>query len=43
VTGLVNVLREDIAKHWNEDEIKSALNLAPELDGRNIKVKRVLE
>lgn len=43
VTGLVNVLREDIAKPWDEEEIKSALALAPELDGRSIKVKRVLE
>lgn len=43
VTGLVNVLRDDVAKPWNEGEIKSALDLAPELDGRSIKVKRVLE
>ncbi len=42
VTGLENVMREDIAESWPEDEVESALGQAPEREGKFIKVKRVL-
>ena len=43
VTGLENVLEEDVIRDWDNKEIDLALNQAPELDGREVKVKRVLE
>ncbi|MCD4694106.1 Asp-tRNA(Asn)/Glu-tRNA(Gln) amidotransferase subunit GatC [bacterium] len=43
VTGLENVLEEDVVRDWDNKEIDLALNQAPELDGREVKVKRVLE
>ena len=43
VTGLANVLREDKAEEWNEAEREAALKQAPEMEGRQVKVKRVLE
>jgi aspartyl-tRNA(Asn)/glutamyl-tRNA(Gln) amidotransferase subunit C len=43
VTGLENVLREDVAEDWNEQEKKAALSEAPELEDNQYKVKRVLE
>lgn len=43
VTGLVNVFREDEAKDWPQDEIDAAIKDAPDSDGKNIRVKRVLE
>lgn len=43
VTGLENVLREDVARDWDEKEIEEALKDAPEREGRFIKVKRVIE
>lgn len=43
VTGLENVLREDIVKGWDKEEIEAALKGAPEREGRFIKVKRVIE
>ena len=43
VTGLENVLREDVIENWNEQEKQSALNEAPELEDGQYKVKRVLE
>jgi aspartyl-tRNA(Asn)/glutamyl-tRNA(Gln) amidotransferase subunit C len=42
VTGLENVLREDAAEPWDERQRDAALREAPELDGRQVKVKRVL-
>lgn len=42
VTGLENVLREDEILPWDERQRDAALREAPELDGRQIKVKRVL-
>lgn len=43
ITGLENVLREDIIKDWNEKEVEEALADAPEKEGRFIKVKRIIE
>ncbi len=43
VTGLENVLREDVARDWDEKEIEEALADAPEREERFIKVKRVIE
>lgn len=40
---LENVLREDEARNWDEQEIESALKDAPETEDGFIKVKRVLE
>ena len=42
VTGLKDVFREDEIKEWNEREREDALNQAPELEERQVKVKRVL-
>ena len=42
VTGLVNVSREDEAKDWDSVERKMALEEAPELEGGQVKVKKVL-
>ncbi len=43
VTGLENVFREDDIENWNKEEIDKALDQAPDKEGREIKVKRVLE
>lgn len=43
VTGLENVLREDIVCDWDNTEIEEALKDAPEREDRFIKVKRVIE
>ena len=43
VTGLENVLRIDEIKDWDGEEVDLALKDAPELEGRQIKVKRVIE
>jgi len=43
VTGLENVMRADEIEDWDESEREAALNQAPEIDGRQVKVKRVLE
>lgn len=43
VTGLINVLREDKVENWKDDEVAAALKQAPSLEGRQIKVKRILE
>jgi aspartyl-tRNA(Asn)/glutamyl-tRNA(Gln) amidotransferase subunit C len=43
VTGLVNVFREDRAEDWPRQEIDACLALAPDIDGRQYKVRRVLE
>ncbi|MFA5318516.1 MAG: Asp-tRNA(Asn)/Glu-tRNA(Gln) amidotransferase subunit GatC [Patescibacteria group bacterium] len=42
VTGLENIMREDKAEEWPEDEVKASLGQAPESEGRYVKVKRVL-
>jgi aspartyl-tRNA(Asn)/glutamyl-tRNA(Gln) amidotransferase subunit C len=42
-TGSENVLREDEVESWNEQEVDNALNQAPELEEREVKVRRVLE
>lgn len=43
VTGLLNVWRKDEALDCPETEREAALREAPELEERQIKVKRVLE
>jgi len=43
VTGLVNVWREDEPRDCPEAEREAALKEAPELEDRQVKVKRVLE
>lgn len=42
VTGLLNVLREDEVREWDKREVNEALRDAPELEGGQIKVKRIL-
>jgi len=43
VTGQANVYREDDTKDWPKEEVKNALNEAPDFEDNQIKVKRVLE
>lgn len=43
ITGLENVLREDIIEDWDVNEKEEALRQVPELEDRQVKVKRVLE
>ena len=43
VMGLENVFREDEVEAWNENEREIALKQASGLEGRQVKVKRVLE
>lgn len=43
VTGLENSWREDVVEDWQEEGRKAALKLAPDLEGDQLKVKRVLE
>ncbi|NTW22359.1 Asp-tRNA(Asn)/Glu-tRNA(Gln) amidotransferase subunit GatC [Candidatus Falkowbacteria bacterium] len=43
VTGLENVWREDQVEVWDETQTRNALELAPELEDGQIKVKRILE
>lgn len=43
VTGLENILREDVADDWNKEELREALAQAPALENGQIKVRRVLE
>jgi aspartyl-tRNA(Asn)/glutamyl-tRNA(Gln) amidotransferase subunit C len=42
-TGVENVLREDEKEEWDEREREEALRQAPELEEREVKVRRVLE
>ncbi len=43
VTGLENVFRNDKVLDWPEEENEIALKNAPELEGGQLKVKRVIE
>ncbi|PIR12739.1 Asp-tRNA(Asn)/Glu-tRNA(Gln) amidotransferase GatCAB subunit C [Candidatus Falkowbacteria bacterium CG11_big_fil_rev_8_21_14_0_20_39_10] len=43
VTGLENVLREDVVFDWNDKERQAALKEAPETEDGQVKVRRVLE
>ncbi len=43
VTGLENVLREDVVNVWDKKEQADALAQAPSLEDGQIKVKRVLK
>lgn len=43
VTGLENIFRQDAINECAKDIVNDALHQAPELEGRQIKVKRVLE
>ena len=42
VTGLSNVYREDEVEEWDDYERQAAINEAPSVEERQIKVKRVL-
>ncbi|HAM88689.1 MAG: aspartyl/glutamyl-tRNA amidotransferase subunit C [Candidatus Falkowbacteria bacterium GW2011_GWC2_38_22] len=42
VTGLENSWREDVVRVWDDGERLSAINLAPEVDDGQVKVRRVL-
>lgn len=42
VTGLKDVFRNDEIKEWNKEEREAALSQAPEMEDRQIKVKRIL-
>ena len=43
ITGLENVFREDEIEEWDEREAQAALKQSPELEGGQVKVKRILE
>lgn len=43
VTGMENIFREDKVIDWNREEVQAALDLASELEGEQIKVKRILQ
>jgi len=43
VSGLTNVMRDDVAEPWPDDEIAAALAQAPQREGKFIKVKRVMQ
>jgi aspartyl-tRNA(Asn)/glutamyl-tRNA(Gln) amidotransferase subunit C len=43
ITGLENALREDEKEEWDKRESEEALKQAPELEEKQIRVKRVLE
>jgi len=43
VTGLTNVFNEDKICVWDKDETKKALEQAPEIEGGQVRVKRILE
>jgi len=43
VTGLENVLREDVIEDWDAEERNKALKQSPELEDGQVKVRRVLE
>lgn len=42
VTGLKDILRNDDIKEWNRGQVEQALKQAPEIENKQIKVKRVL-
>lgn len=42
VTGMENIYREDVVKEWSDEERLNALNEAPELEDKQVKVRRVL-
>ncbi len=41
--GGENIFREDEPTNWDEQEVNNALDQAPELEDREIKVKRVFQ
>ncbi len=43
ITGSENVLRQDEAEDWDETELEESLKQAPEIEKRQIKVRRVLK
>ncbi len=43
VTGLENVLREDVVEDWDSKEREAAFKEAPEIEDGQYKVKRILE
>jgi aspartyl-tRNA(Asn)/glutamyl-tRNA(Gln) amidotransferase subunit C len=43
VTGLTNVLREDVVKDWDIAERQAAIEEAPSVEKSQIKVKRILD
>lgn len=42
ITGMVNVLREDIIEDWDKAEVTNTLAEAPEMEDGQVMVKRVL-
>ena len=42
VTGLENVLREDVVNEWDDGERKATLDEAPDFQDDQYKVKRIL-
>lgn len=42
ITGLTNVLREDVVEDWDKREMEAALKEAPDLEDGQVKVRRVL-
>ncbi|MCX6796147.1 MAG: Asp-tRNA(Asn)/Glu-tRNA(Gln) amidotransferase subunit GatC [Candidatus Falkowbacteria bacterium] len=42
VTGLADVMRVDEVNSWPDREVKAALEQAPEKEGRQVKVKKIL-
>ena len=43
ITGLENILRNDEVNDWDKQEREASLEEAPELEDRQVKVKRILK
>jgi aspartyl-tRNA(Asn)/glutamyl-tRNA(Gln) amidotransferase subunit C len=43
VTGMTNILRNDEINNWPNNEVAEALNQAPGLENKQVKVKRIIE
>lgn len=42
VTGVENILREDVVNDWDDNEKRTAINQAPEIEDGQYRVRRVL-
>jgi aspartyl-tRNA(Asn)/glutamyl-tRNA(Gln) amidotransferase subunit C len=42
VTGVENILREDVANDWDDNEKRTAINQAPEIEHGQYRVGRIL-
>jgi aspartyl-tRNA(Asn)/glutamyl-tRNA(Gln) amidotransferase subunit C len=42
VTGVENILREDVVNNWDDSERRTAINQAPEIEDGQYRVGRIL-